>query len=935
MTRGEIATYRGPAQCARELRKLTRFKDNDFSQSDERLHQAIVPPTITYEPNGMTKRLHAARCISPRTASDAVWITDDILADAFRRFTSVYVRHGSHVPGPLEARRRASKRKNTNLAHLGAPKVDPAILFSKKPQIGWWNEGQVVESKTAVSVLPEWLFGSPEPTHVDLSAATTEELDFAGDLACCESPSDLAALLQTHGHDPKLSQTRAEQIYEHVTGQNWPASHYAQYLTEPALHLPGYSYHPKFLRSFKDKVSSPQHSARATLQDWDTVFEATCKSIRLGLLSPKEWMEAVDATFSIQHALSEITGRSLAGDRVISPSSATLALLDSLEQSAVLSLNDVNPHWLTQLSARLLDCDLDRNTFMLLHRLHGEDSLCHIVDLYVSLLRRHGTDLKATVCADALLQLPRVLLLRTVAQVTNFLTIGILDKGWDPFSLSVWAKALQSFNSVRSTRFELSRKEILHLRHVQTLSLERPQRGVLLLWTLHQIFRDVPAQLGKFNCFRMLDRIFKLHGLRNGTDFQSELLITLDTLPLPHKECLLADLPRILRSQNTWADPVEPTIGQISILRGDIGYLADDATYYTMRRYRLNSLTEAAERVNEDLDKFKRLSQHLIHTNKYAFRIVTRILRHNVAFKTALSFAWPQRLEWQRRKDASVQDSLMTRRMRLLENPKPYLDPQQVLNVTNAVAMAFAVSPAVGHRTALERVLWCYKFLSKHNAPIQAPITRALWHAGITRNPNYSDEQLRYILKMVKRVEGSEVAALLMRDPEFRKWRAASLKSVACWRPLRTGTFSQSATTSHRLTFRDLAVSASANILDPLEVEDRKYAQAVEERVTQIMAQQQEPAGKIAADQNGAVDLDSDTKRARAWHGVLNRTRDINPWTVRRSSRSLEEILWRRGWHKKERHTDDGISSDSDGDGGRSRKPYCDLSARPQERDSA
>jgi hypothetical protein len=44
-----------------------------------------------------------------------IWISDDLLSSALHRFFRVSCshqkRHGSHVPGPLEARRRAAKRR--------------------------------------------------------------------------------------------------------------------------------------------------------------------------------------------------------------------------------------------------------------------------------------------------------------------------------------------------------------------------------------------------------------------------------------------------------------------------------------------------------------------------------------------------------------------------------------------------------------------------------------------------------------------------------------------------------------------------------------------------------------------------------------------------------------------------------------------------------
>ncbi|OCK84911.1 hypothetical protein K432DRAFT_86757 [Lepidopterella palustris CBS 459.81] len=63
----------------------------------------------------------AGRIASP--SADYVWITDDILADAFHHFlrtsSSSQRRYGSNVPGPMEARRRASKRRIACLATSG------------------------------------------------------------------------------------------------------------------------------------------------------------------------------------------------------------------------------------------------------------------------------------------------------------------------------------------------------------------------------------------------------------------------------------------------------------------------------------------------------------------------------------------------------------------------------------------------------------------------------------------------------------------------------------------------------------------------------------------------------------------------------------------------------------------------------------------------
>ncbi|KAJ5093839.1 hypothetical protein N7456_009700 [Penicillium angulare] len=60
------------------------------------------------------------------------WVSDDLLAATFFRFANGQRRHGSCVPGPLEARRRLARRRNTALAGIGgAPVEDIACLFGR------------------------------------------------------------------------------------------------------------------------------------------------------------------------------------------------------------------------------------------------------------------------------------------------------------------------------------------------------------------------------------------------------------------------------------------------------------------------------------------------------------------------------------------------------------------------------------------------------------------------------------------------------------------------------------------------------------------------------------------------------------------------------------------------------------------------------------
>ena len=109
---------------------------------------------------------HAYRhVIKPSSAPpiDHPWVSDDLLAATFRRFAHGQRRHGSRVPGPLEARRRLARRRNTALAGMGAPMEDIACLFGRngREHMKWTDQfsqrvpigvqGETLRSKTPKS----------------------------------------------------------------------------------------------------------------------------------------------------------------------------------------------------------------------------------------------------------------------------------------------------------------------------------------------------------------------------------------------------------------------------------------------------------------------------------------------------------------------------------------------------------------------------------------------------------------------------------------------------------------------------------------------------------------------------------------------------------------------------------------------------------------
>jgi hypothetical protein len=92
----------------------------------------------------MTLDCHVAHRVlrkSPAIQSNPIRISDTFLAESIQRCTCVHRRYGSSVPGPLEARRRATRRKNTGLAPVGSggPPIEAGALFGHGRKVEWWN----------------------------------------------------------------------------------------------------------------------------------------------------------------------------------------------------------------------------------------------------------------------------------------------------------------------------------------------------------------------------------------------------------------------------------------------------------------------------------------------------------------------------------------------------------------------------------------------------------------------------------------------------------------------------------------------------------------------------------------------------------------------------------------------------------------------------
>ena len=150
---------------------MFQHDSSKFSKNTRSVHLPAQlqppPPQNSFTIVLCLPRLMPARPIACRravlplasSATQHIWVSDELLLHTFRRFVRVrghiHIKHGSNVPGPLEARRRAAKRRMTVAASqqhvasfpislgalfgFGSPPVEQQMRY-EPPSLGVWKD---------------------------------------------------------------------------------------------------------------------------------------------------------------------------------------------------------------------------------------------------------------------------------------------------------------------------------------------------------------------------------------------------------------------------------------------------------------------------------------------------------------------------------------------------------------------------------------------------------------------------------------------------------------------------------------------------------------------------------------------------------------------------------------------------------------------------
>ncbi|EXJ95460.1 hypothetical protein A1O1_00582 [Capronia coronata CBS 617.96] len=758
----------------------------------------------------MNQGFSAASCVSHQ-GPRFVWISDALLADTFNRFCH-HKRYGSSVPGPLEAQRRATKRKNTSLARYGqggGPRsIDPSLVLGSTSQINWWQPPAPAEAEASGSrLLPSWLFS--ESTQVaknaqnsNLTSAEASDRKTAlqtrqgyveeAQLGQCRSLAEIRIWLKDQGLNIRDNVRIGERISQYLLTGDFDGSEIAAYLCDPAFHPPGTSFHRQML---------PTLLAQSwDFRSWHAIRRSYCKAAELGLLGVAD-LRAVIARVADAGPMTLVKDNGeLQIVKSIEREHFIHDMLTSLAHSRVLTLVDLGHDFLSHLlrkvgTARRLTATSQRIMWDLLPWASARDAPLISRLIMMHLRTRCRDDPSEEVgqkLAERLSRVDlRVLQLALVQSTHELVRVAQEDpKSTYVYLFYHWTGTLACLGS-RRNGLSLT-KDVWTSFSTTASTLSAEQRLLVFAWTslcLGKRRRTSHVLSERMEFLESFDQTIQSILELADDGLLHRAILTLGSLPLPNQTIPMQNLSRLDARDRL---PIVPEPGSAPALDGlqrqSFSLFLDDDLYEDARLNHSDVLSELAESLNHDLPLFKTLSRRMIQKNPLSFEIISRILENNLPFKLALSQAFPQQLRAVQRQLQPPLDEVLTQvtssssrvggKFDAQNNLQKALvnmpHPEEALDFLNNLAVWFATSPVTSPRASLRRVYWCYTFLHRYGGPIQPTVTRALWHVAVTRygESGTSRTLLRWVLWQVKQTEGESVARTLLWSQSLReRWQ--------------------------------------------------------------------------------------------------------------------------------------------------------------------
>ena len=597
----------------------------------------------------------------------SVWISDAQLAYTWDRFTRSHRRHGSSVPGPLEARRRASKRKNTNLAQAGSiPPIDPSVLLGAGPRQAWWKplnaapKPRLQEStepppnlttpspdraRLIPRFVPSWLSKPPpapvpvadsierKSSNADTLRRFSEALETSPDL---ESLKDLSQRLELKMNQEPIYSMLA---FKHILSKDYTLV--AEFLLDPSLRSPAALYYSAI-------ISELSLRALEDAERLDYLLGVIYQGISVGLVSREQLGQVIQNSWKIKvkqdghtHLLRDMPSIHMHYS----------AIVKALEDCKVFSVKDLGKDLLLQWTDIVYKSRMGRTAAQLILSLQryvagfNEPGLQHrLAFRAVAVWLQQSTQSSESVGGGTddlvwfLHQQPVNIRSEILFSMAENLatTFQVAEKH---AVLELWRTVLEQ--SGDSAWVTIPDTEASWLEGVKVDSLVKAKQQLLLrLWT-SQVLSD------KFRKTRLpttlQTALWRFVQGDGSAQPQAAYRGIIDGLPLTASaQHWLKDVMRIYIEEEhkqvlrqNFAEQRTQTVQANAFLT-----LQDDDLYYSKKTFVPELLKDLSHSTNTDFATFGDTVIPFIVKDKMSFKIVTRLLTNNQELKIALARSW-------------------------------------------------------------------------------------------------------------------------------------------------------------------------------------------------------------------------------------------------------------------------------------------------------
>lgn len=664
-----------------------------------------------------------------------------------------------------------------------------------------------------------------EPTgESDLQAISEVQ---AARLSQCQTLDEIKEWIRERGYNPRTAEDVGIAVLDHISDMygacEIDVAEVAAYICDPTFHSSATSYIVRLIGT----IMTNSWDTRS----WAILRDSISTATELGLIGTEDLRRLIHGVLDTKNLsirepdgpLVDMTGKTIqrreARDRF--KLFMVAGILESLDRSAVLQITDLGPSILPGLFRRFAagaKLDLCQKMIWRLLPWAPEGHVPLISRLTVKSFRCYPAE------SDRRLELTtkQTIIDRLTQADPNFLQLLMVHTTERLLALSTekdsimykilwqqWYDILATLGS-KSVGVSLKRKTWEILRSQIASELSTPRRLLGFAWTAMSLWHDARLSDELSDRLEFLAYFDELVASfpECDEDFLNYTVIGLSELAVPHKTVLSRHITRAyLYHEDRLINSVQSHAFSGERRDG----ISESILTHRIRHAHFGHSEDLADLLHDPrhgVPDIKILMRRMIHESPLAFGIVCHLLETDKMIGRALEMpSLPSSDNFRsRRRDASATATLVdnnastdeyshsnpikTRTTTTKASPSELPLPTasraksftraEVVDLINSLAVSFATSPVATPRAALRRVHWCFIFLSRYKIRVEPIITRALWHAGVTRygEQGTSATYLRWILWRIGQVEGPAVAQELLWNENVRRVNATRMEQL-------------------------------------------------------------------------------------------------------------------------------------------------------------